>query len=178
MQDKGILFVDGAIIGGPAWKPDSTQLYLSGVNAQRVADCFKDGLLQTEIISPEIGDASALKMCYAALTKGTNALLCSVMAAAEELGVREQLQRQWERDEVGSTESNIQRVRRATAKSWRFVGEMEEVASTLEGAGQPGGFHHAAAEVYARLVGFKGQKQPPPQLEEVLKAMMTKKEKN
>lgn len=177
MRDKGITYVDGSIIGGPAWKPDSTRLYLSGEDAQRVTDCFKDGLLQTEIISAEVGDASALKMCYAALTKGTNALLCAVMGAAEGLGVRGHLQRQWERDELGSTESNTQRVRRATAKSWRFVGEMEEIASTFESAGLPSGFHQAAAEIYRRMEFFYGQTQSP-QLGEVLKAIITKKDNN
>lgn len=174
VQSQGIPFVDGGIIGGPAWEPDSTWLYLSGIEAQRVADCFKGGLLRTEIISTRVGDASALKMCYAALTKGTSALLCAVMGAAEGLGVREHLQRQWDRDEMGSAERNRLRVRRVTAKAWRFAGEMEEIASTFEGAGQPGGFHHAAAEIYSRMEGFKGQKQPP-ELEEVLKALKTRK---
>jgi 3-hydroxyisobutyrate dehydrogenase-like beta-hydroxyacid dehydrogenase len=174
MRDSGINIVDGGIIGGPAWEADSTWLYLSGDDAQRVAACFKGSLLQTEIISPEVGDASALKMCYAALTKGTSALLCAVMGAAEGLGVREHLQRQWDRDELGSAENNIQRVRRVTAKAWRFSGEMEEIASTFKGAGQPGGFHHAAAEIFTRMEGFKEQKQPPP-LEEVLTALTTKK---
>lgn len=174
MRDQGITFVDGGIIGGPAWEPDSTWLYLSGDDAQRVADCFKDGLLQTEVISTQVGDASSLKMCYAALTKGTSALLCAVMGAAEGLGVREHLQRQWDRDELGSAEHNSQRVRRVTAKAWRFSGEMEEIASTFEGTGQPGGFHRAAAEIFSRMEGFKGRKQPP-QLEEVLTALRTKK---
>jgi 3-hydroxyisobutyrate dehydrogenase-like beta-hydroxyacid dehydrogenase len=175
MRDSGITFVDGGIIGGPAWKPDSTRLYLSGDEAKRLADCFTEGLLETEIISPEVGDASSLKMCYAALTKGTNALLCAVMGAAESLGVREHLQRQWERDEMGSTERNFQRVRRVTAKAWRFAGEMEEIASTFESAGVPAGFHNAAAEIYTRMEGFKEHKQLP-QLEDVLSAIITKKE--
>jgi 3-hydroxyisobutyrate dehydrogenase-like beta-hydroxyacid dehydrogenase len=174
MRDSGITFVDGGIIGGPAWEPDSTWLYLSGYDSQRVADCFKDGLLQTEMFSPEVGDASALKMCYAALTKGTSALLCAVMGAAEGLGVREHLQRQWDRDELGSAENNIQRIRRVTAKAWRFAGEMEEIASTFEGTGQPGGFHHAAAEIFTHLESFKEQKQLP-QLEEVLTSLTTNK---
>jgi 3-hydroxyisobutyrate dehydrogenase-like beta-hydroxyacid dehydrogenase len=174
MQSREVPFVDGGIIGGPAWEPDSTWLYLSGSEAQRVSDCFKGGLLQTEIISSQIGDASALKMCYAALTKGTSALLCAVMGAAEGLGVREHLQRQWDRDEMGSAERNSLRVRRVTAKAWRFAGEMEEIASTFEGAGVPGGFHRAAAEIYTRMEKFKGQKQPP-ELEEVLMALKTGK---
>ncbi len=174
MSNVGIPFVDGGIIGGPAWEPDSTWLYLSGNNAQRIAAIFEKGLLKTEVISADVGDASALKMCYAALTKGSSALLCAVMGAAEGLGVREHLQRQWERDELGSAERNVQRVRRVTAKSWRFAGEMEEIASTFESTGLPGGFHQAAAEIFTRMQGFKGQKQPP-QLEEVLTALINSK---
>ena len=174
MCNAGISFVDGGIIGGPAWEPDSTWLYLSGDEAQRVADCFKKGLLKTAILGAEVGEASALKMCYAALTKGSSALLCAVMGAADELGVREPLLRQWERDESGEAERNIQRVRRVTAKAWRFAGEMEEIASTFEGAGQPGGFHQAAAEIYTRMKGFKGLNQPP-QLEEVLNTLKNQK---
>ena len=33
MADAGVEFVDGGIIGGPAWKPGSTWLYLSGKEA-------------------------------------------------------------------------------------------------------------------------------------------------
>src|SRR5436190_15529567 len=90
-----IEFVDGGIIGGPAWKAGTTRLYLSGTEAQRVADCFSAGPLETEIIGEQIGKASALKMCYAAYTKGTTALLCAILAAAEGLEVRADLEHQW-----------------------------------------------------------------------------------
>lgn len=175
MQSVGISFVDGGIIGGPAWEPESTWLYLAGAGAERVVGIFEKSLLKTEVIGAEVGDASALKMCYAALTKGTSALLCAVMGTAEGLGVRELLQRQWDRDELGSADRNIQRVRRVTTKAWRFAGEMEEIAFTFEGAGLPGGFHQAAAKIFTRIQGFKGQDQPP-QLGEVLTAIITKKE--
>jgi hypothetical protein len=36
----------------------------------------------------------------------------------------------------------------ADAKGWRWVGEMEEIADTFAAAGQPDGFHRAAAQVY------------------------------
>ena len=36
----------------------------------------------------------------------------------------------------------------AATKGWRWVGEMEEIADTFAAAGQPDGFHRAAAEVY------------------------------
>ena len=38
--------------------------------------------------------------------------------------------------------------RSAATKGWRWVGEMEEIADTFAAAGQPDGFHRAAAEVY------------------------------
>jgi len=170
MAERGIAFVDGGIIGGPAWEAGKTWLYLSGRETERVADCFSAGPLQTEIVGERVGQASALKMCYSAYSKGTAALLCATLGAAESLGVREELQRQWSRDEAGSAEQATQRARRGTAKAWRFAGEMEEIAATFEAAGMPDGFHSAAAEVYRRLADFKGRA-TTPSLSEVLTAL-------
>jgi 3-hydroxyisobutyrate dehydrogenase-like beta-hydroxyacid dehydrogenase len=171
MAERRIAFVDGGIIGGPAWQAGTTWLYLSGSEAQRVANCFSAGPLQTEIIGDKIGKASALKMCYGAYTKGTTALLCAILAAAEGLEVREELERQWSRDESGFPEQTVQRVRRVTAKAWRFVGEMQEIAATFAEAGMPAGFHSAAADVYHRLADFKGL-ETIPSLSEVLIALL------
>ena len=99
MEENGIHFIDGGIIGGPAWEPNETWLYLSGKDADKIAECFTKGPLETKIIGDEIGKASALKMCYAAYTKGTTALLSAILAAAESLGVREELYQQWDMDE-------------------------------------------------------------------------------
>src|ERR1051326_3003637 len=93
MSAAGISFVDGGIIGAPAWKPGRTCLYLSGSRALEVANCFKAGPLDTEIIGTSIGKASALKMCYAANTKGTVALLAAIIGPAETLGVRKEIGR-------------------------------------------------------------------------------------
>jgi 3-hydroxyisobutyrate dehydrogenase-like beta-hydroxyacid dehydrogenase len=171
MYENGIDFVDGGIIGGPAWEPGRTWLYLSGGRAQKVADCFSSGPLETSIIGEEIGNASALKMCFAAYTKGSTALLCGILAAAEELGVRGDLETQWSRGGSDFAAQTQNRVRRVTAKAWRFEGEMKEIAATLAGAGIPGNFHTAAAEIYRRLAGFKDAPETPD-LDEVLKALL------
>ncbi len=167
----GIPFVDGGIIGGPAWTPGETWLYLSGEDAPRIADCFSAGPLEVSIIGDEIGKASALKMCYAAYTKGTTALLSAILALAELSGVRTELSAQWERDEFGFSQQAERRARRVTAKAWRFAGEMDEIASTFESAGLPGGFHAAAGEVYHRLEHFKGAEEFP-ELNKVLEALL------
>jgi hypothetical protein len=113
-------------------------------------------------------------MCYAAYSKGTTALLCGILAAAESFGLREELARQWEQDEPEFTEKVERRAVRVTAKAWRFEGEMHEIAQTFESAGLPGGFHEAAAQIYMRLVGFKDAPEPP-ELEAVLAALLKKR---
>ena len=171
MEEAGVKFIDGGIIGGPAWEPGRTWLYLSGDHAERAAACFSEGPLETGILGEEIGKASAIKMCYAAYTKGTTALLCAILAAAESLGVRMDLQRQWSRNGSDFADQAAGRVKRATAKAWRFTGEMDEIAATFAGAGVPAGFHEAAGEIYRRLAHFKAEPEQPS-LAEVLEALV------
>ena len=104
--------------------------------------------------------ASALKIAYAAWTKGTSALLASVEALAIHEDVREPLLGEWRRGRTG-LEARADGLGGAAAKAWRWVGEMEQIAATFETAGLPGGFHHAAAEVYERMVQFKDDRNAP-----------------
>lgn len=171
MEENGIGFVDGGIIGGPAWKPNETWLYLSGKDADVIADCFTNGPLETNIIGDEIGKASALKMCYAAYSKGTTALLAAILAAAESLDVRDELCQKWDMDDLNFSEDANRRVTRATAKAWRFEGEMHEIAATFQEAGLPNGFHSASAEIYHRMANFKDAAEAP-RLEDVLNALL------
>ncbi|HET9909038.1 MAG TPA: DUF1932 domain-containing protein [Anaerolineales bacterium] len=172
LETSGIQFVDGGIIGGPAWKPKETWLYVSGDHANEITSCFSSGPLETKIIGDEIGKASSLKMCYAAYTKGTTALLSAVLAAAESLGVRDELYQQWNMDEQDFSKQVNRRVTRVTAKAWRFEGEMKEIASTFQESGLPNGFHLAAAEIYHRMANFKDTSESPP-LEDVLKTLFS-----
>lgn len=171
MSDAGVEFVDGGIIGGPAWTPGRTWLYLAGKEALRVAAYFAAGPLETAVIGDSAGKASALKMCYAAYTKGTTALLSAILAVAEAQGVHEELATQWSRGDSDFADQTHRRVRGVTAKAWRFAGEMEEIAATFEDAGMPDGFHTAAAEVYRRMAGFKDAPEVPS-LADVLTALL------
>lgn len=173
MESNGIRFIDGGIIGGPAWNAKETILYLSGKDAKIMRDCFSNGPLETNIIGDEIGKASALKMCFAAYSKGTTALLTAILATAESLGVRNELYQQWDLDDKSFSEHVNRRAARVTAKAWRFEGEMKEIASTFQDAGLSGGFHEAAAETYHRMAGFKDASQLP-KLDEVLAALLKK----
>jgi 3-hydroxyisobutyrate dehydrogenase-like beta-hydroxyacid dehydrogenase len=154
VEASGATFVDGSVIGGPAWQEGSTWLYLSGSAAPRVAACFAAGPLATHIIGETAGKASALKMCYAAYSKGTAALLYAILATAVELDVWAELEQQWKRDGSGLLERARNSSPNIAAKAWRFTGEMAEIADTFA-AGQQAGFHLAAADVFGSLAGFR-----------------------
>jgi hypothetical protein len=117
-------FVDGAIIGGP----DDPQLYLS------------EAVLPNACV---VGNPSALKMVFAAWSKGSAAMLLATERVARHYDVWDELP--WD-DELRARVARAHRS--AEAKGWRFIGEMEEIADTFAAAGEPDGFHRAAAEVF------------------------------
>jgi hypothetical protein len=103
------------------------------------------------VISDEPGPASALKMAFAAWTKGTAAMLIAIRALARAEGVEEALLDEWRLSVPELIDRSAAAARSADRKGWRWVAEMEEIASTFAAAGLPDGFHKAAAEVF-RLV--------------------------
>lgn len=141
-------FVDGGIVGPPPRAAGTTRLYLSGSRAEDAAELFAGTRVAAIVVSKEIGDASAVKMTYAAWTKGTAALLLAIRAVAEAEGVAEPLLEEWRLSLPGLPGALERATRSAEAKGWRWVGEMEEIAATFAAAGQPDGFHRAAAEIY------------------------------
>lgn len=171
IERGGATFLDGGIIGPPPRVPGSTRLYLSGTRAGVIASLFARGPLEAIVIDGGPGAASALKMAYAAYTKGTAALLMAIRALAAQAGVDDALLREWERSQPQLAAQAERAVRSNTPKAWRFVGEMEEMAATFERSGLPGGFAHAAAEIYRRLAPYKDSPVPPP-LADVLKALI------
>jgi 3-hydroxyisobutyrate dehydrogenase-like beta-hydroxyacid dehydrogenase len=137
-------FVDGGIVGAPPREPDATRLYLSGERAEEVAQLFAGSVLDARIVS----NASAVKMAYAAWSKGTAAMLLAIRELARREGVEEALLAEWDLSQPELRERHARALRSADAKGWRWVGEMEEIAASFEANGLPGGFHRAAAEVY------------------------------
>jgi 3-hydroxyisobutyrate dehydrogenase-like beta-hydroxyacid dehydrogenase len=150
VEAAGATFVDGGIVGSPPREPGTTRLYLSGPSASEVAELFAGTVLEAPVVSDRIGDASAVKMTYAAWTKGTAALLLAVRETALAEGVEETLVAEWARSLPGLADEHARATRSASAKGWRWVAEMEEIAATFAAAGQPDGFHRAAAEIYRR----------------------------
>ncbi len=166
----GDAYVDGGIIGSPALKPGVMRFYLSGARAGDVTALFADTLVDARVVAGGPGAASALKMCYAAYTKGSSALLLGVRALAARTGVAAALMEEWDISQPGLRERSAGTARGTSPKAWRFEGEMREIAATYAAGSLPSGFHEAAAELYARMAGFKDQE--PADIEAVIAALL------
>lgn len=158
---SGATFVDGGIVGSPPRTRGSTRLYLSGSSAATVASLFERSPLEAIVLEGPAGAASALKMAYASYTKGVSALLMAIRTLAISEGVDDALLAEWKRSHPELPARSESAVRGSARKAWRFAGEMEEIAATFAGAGLPDGFHRAAAEIYARLAGYKDAPDAP-----------------
>ena len=143
--------VDGGIIGAPPRDGGGPHIFLSGSGAETVRELFAGASLTASVVSQAVGAASAVKMTYAAWTKGTAALLLAINAAAHAYGVEDALHEAWRGASSQMEEQSLSAAVAALAKGWRWTGEMREIAATFETVGLPGGFHRAAASVYERV---------------------------
>ncbi len=170
IERGGATFVDGGIIGPPARARGTTRLYLSGEQAGRIARLFAQGPLEAIALDGGPGAASALKMAYAAYTKGTAALLVSIRALAIRAGVDQALLDEWARSQPELGARSERAAGETARKAWRFTGEMAEIAATFDDAGLPDGFFRAAGEIYESLAGYKDAP-GMPSVAEVAKAL-------
>lgn len=151
VTDAGFDYVDGGIVGPATASPGSTRLYLAGEAAVVVAELFEGSVLEPVVLDGNVGAASALKMAFAAYTKGTGALLMTIRALAGHYGVDEVLLAEWARSIPELPQRSDRVLERIPAKAWRFVAEMNEIATACADAGLPTGFHQAAAEIFRRV---------------------------
>ena len=170
IEAAGASYVDAGIIGLPPAAGVSVRLYLCGEHAARVAALFEGCIIQAIVLDGPIGAASALKICYAGWNKCATALLAVIRTFADREGVDAALLAEWDISQPDIPKRS-EIIRRNARKAWRWIGEMEEIASSLEAAGLPGGFHLAAADIFRKLEGFKGASQPVA-LSEVKSALL------
>jgi 3-hydroxyisobutyrate dehydrogenase-like beta-hydroxyacid dehydrogenase len=147
IEAAGARFVDAGIIGPPPRAGTRTPFYASGEHAKDFA-VLRDFGLDVRPIGERPGDASALKMCYAALTKGTTALMTELSVAAERLGVSAALRQEFFASQQAALERMAQGVPAMIPKAHRWVGEMEEIARTFEDCGLTPKTYLGAAEIY------------------------------
>jgi 3-hydroxyisobutyrate dehydrogenase-like beta-hydroxyacid dehydrogenase len=176
ITNAGGRFVDASIIGPPPRNEGTTRLYASGPDLDAFAELNRFGL-NIIGLGLQIGQASAIKMCYAALTKGLAALSTELLVAAEALGVFQALQQEFQ-SSLPTHYKAMERLPRVPTKSRRWVGEMEEIAKTFEQVGLTPKILAGAADMY-RFVGATHlanrspeDPNPPPPLAEMLSILV------
>jgi len=150
LAERGLETVDGSISGPPPHAPSTTRIYLAGARASEVAALPFTGV-ERVLVGADVGLASAVKMCTASVYKGRVALLVQALRTAQAYGVVEHVLD----DLVDTGLANRGRtggtIGKASAKAWRYVPEMEQIAATQGEAGLTPELFRAIADVYAEL---------------------------
>ena len=147
IEEAGSRFVDAGIIGPPPRQKGTTRFYASGADAGHFAQLRGYGL-EVRVIGSETGQASGLKMVYAALTKGLTALSTELLVAARQMGLYRDLVEEFrmsQAQQYGRMENALPSM---PPKARRWVGEMEEIAKTFQDLSLTPRIYQGAAEVY------------------------------
>lgn len=151
MADAGAEYIDGGIIGWPPLKSKAdTKLYVSGPSAG-LMDALDGNGKKIIQLGGDIGRASAVKMVYASVTKGTDSLLTAAYTAAEALGIRDVLEAEWSASQPDTLARMERRVPALPADAGRWIGEMEQIAETYASVGVTPNYHKGAADMYRLL---------------------------
>jgi 3-hydroxyisobutyrate dehydrogenase-like beta-hydroxyacid dehydrogenase len=162
-------FVDSGIIGSPPKPGDAgPRFYASGPAAPRFATLRQYGL-DVRVLDGAMSAASALKMSYAGITKGTQAIGAAMMLAATRAGSADALFA-----ELSSSQKEMFAwFKRGLAlmppKAYRWVAEMHEIAGFVGEDPTAHELYEGAAHFYERIAeDFDGDKKDVTALVEFL----------
>ena len=176
ITEAGGRYIDASIVGGPPLNGSSPRFYASGDNTAEFEGLANFGL-DVRTAGTEVGQASGIKMCYAAMTKGSSALYSELLMAAEMMGLSDLVKAEFQ----SSQPAVLQRMERGLpgvpAKARRWVSEMEEIKDTFEHLGLTPHLFQGVADIY-RMIGSTSMGDETPQtrdgdrsLEETIRLM-------
>ena len=174
VSGAGAAVIDAGIIGAPPRPGGSTRIYCSGADTAAL-EALSEAGLNVRSIGAHIGQASGLKMVYAASTKGTTALWTELLTAARALGLYDALMAEFAVSRKETAERLMREVPGMPRRSRRWVGEMEEIAATFEALGLTPRMMLGAADLF-RFVGEsplaeQTSREPDPPLDALLDAL-------
>jgi 3-hydroxyisobutyrate dehydrogenase-like beta-hydroxyacid dehydrogenase len=157
----GADFVDAGIIGGPPRPGYSPTIYASGPRARHTA-VLRDWGIDWRVIDGPVGAASALKMSYAGITKGTTAIASAMLLGAARFGCGEALIAELTESQPEMLARFREGIPRMYDKAYRWVAEMEEISDFLEQSPPSHDIYAAIARLYDHLAAAEAEKQPGP----------------
>ena len=149
IDGAGGKYIDGGIIGSPPGRGAPPRFYASGPHESILGQLDGRGI-SVPLMGGEVGRASAIKMCYASLSKGAAALNASALISAMNLGIYDEFINEMESSQQGVLK-NMQGVKGLGAKAFRWIDEMEQISATFGAAGATPHMHKGAADIF-RLV--------------------------
>jgi 3-hydroxyisobutyrate dehydrogenase-like beta-hydroxyacid dehydrogenase len=148
IRDAGGVFIDGGIVGPPPrGEKARPRIYVSGPEAA-LFEQIQHPNLQVRVLSDRAGDASALKMCYAAMTKGVTAVTLELLVAAHDLGVEAAVEGELRDSRPDVLDWQLANLATVPARSGRWVPEMQQIAATFAEVGLTPTIFQGAAELY------------------------------
>ena len=151
ITDAGGRFADVSIIGGPPRPGYSPHFYASGKYAAQIEQLNDFGLTVLKL-DGEVGQASGIKMCYAAMTKGSWALYTQLLMAAQFMGLTEPLLAEFGSGQQAVLQRMERTIPTVPPRSRRWVSEMEEIRDTFEELGMTPHLFEGVAHMY-RFIG-------------------------
>jgi 3-hydroxyisobutyrate dehydrogenase-like beta-hydroxyacid dehydrogenase len=163
VREVGGMFIDGGIIGPPPrGEKDKPRIYVSGPDAYLFESISHPNLLM-RVLSERVGDASGVKMCYAAMTKGTTALAVELLVAARKLGVEQALEKELRESRGDVFDWQMKNIAVMPPKAYRWVPEMQEIAKTFGELGLTRRIFEGATDIYALVAATPLGKESPEQ---------------
>ena len=150
MQEAGAKMLNVGIVGPPPGRGPTTKFYASGEGVEQLDFVDGDGI-KFMPMGDDITKASAIKMCYAALTKGMMTLHTGVLVTAELLGISEEIQSEIDESQKFHWEGMNKRVSMYACDAGRWAGEMDQISDTFGSAGMTPNLHRGAADVFRLL---------------------------
>ena len=149
--DTPCIFIDAGIVGlAPHEDRPATRFYCSGPDTT-LLEALAGGRMHVHRLGSDIGQASAMKMIYASVTKGTMTLHAAALIAAQMHGLLTTYAEEMQ-GSLPHVWSAMQRTApRLPLDAGRWVGEMHEIAQFFVDSGLPQGFHQGAAEIFDLL---------------------------
>ena len=149
IQESNGIYIDGGIIGGSPRSGEKPRIYISGEYANLLEQLNTDDVEFVNMNS-NIGSASGLKMTYAAITKGTAALYAASLMTADHFDLLENLLDELKYSQPKVFDS-LKSVNSISAKAFRWIGEMEEIADTFSFSNNSEKIHQGAAETFRKI---------------------------
>lgn len=146
LQQGGVNFVDGCIIGSASKMDKGAVVYVSGPQAARMQELEAYGF-SVKVLGPEVAQASAFKVVYAGLTKGLQGLFVELLMGAQKFGLLNEILQRYEESFPGLLDKVTSSIVALRVHAGRRAEEMVELRQTFNHHGMQAFMAPAAQKV-------------------------------